>query len=489
VIYNEGVRSLQQMKDFFISYNQADREPAEWIARELVDAGYSVVIQAWDILPGDNFVLAMHRFASQAERTIAVLSPDYLTSLYTAPEWAAAFAQDPTGEKRTFIPVRVRECALVGLLRQIVYIDLLGRNDAEARMALLQGVRHASLRTASPRIGLPKGIPKVFIGNSHDAPEHADQVLSLAIGLHCEGMAATKTAQDAGKSVSGQQESVSPQKRPNRRMAILGVVVALLSGFLALIAFWLLIYAPLLGRSSADPQHGDGAVTAEDEDKNALTIPRQPDGASHLDHTGLPMATFGSSGDDTLDVKIGLIHAAVDNALGLRTDCEFFDDGETPNAFAVAGADDPEYHAVHDGTVVIGIKLAKRLLKVGSDDSSIAGHTTLLMVVAHEAVHLLQRKNNMALTARQKELHADFVAGWCAARFLRATLSDADARQGALLNVLTFVFQVGDYQLDEPTHGSPKERLDAASAGFGLERENGPNKVYEKGIEYVQHRF
>jgi tetratricopeptide (TPR) repeat protein len=129
------------MKDFFISYNKADRELAEWIARQLTDGGYSVVIQAWDILPGDNFVLAMHRFASEAERTIAVLSPDYLTSAYTPSEWAAAFAQDPTGEKRTLVPVRVRECSLEGLLRQIVYIDLVGKSDDEARQALLEGIK------------------------------------------------------------------------------------------------------------------------------------------------------------------------------------------------------------------------------------------------------------------------------------------------------------------------------------------------------------
>jgi hypothetical protein len=139
------------MKDFFISYNQADLDRAEWIARQLTDAGYSVVIQSWDILPGDNFVLAMHRFASEAARTIAVLSPEYLTSIYAAPEWAAAFAHDPTGEKRTFVPVRVRECSLSGLLRQIVYIDLVGKSDEEARQALLDGIkRPMRTGTAAP---------------------------------------------------------------------------------------------------------------------------------------------------------------------------------------------------------------------------------------------------------------------------------------------------------------------------------------------------
>jgi hypothetical protein len=113
-----------EKKDFFVSYNRADREWAEWIAWQLEEEGYTTIIQAWDFRPGGNFVIEMQRAAEQARRTIAVLSPDYLQALYTHPEWAAAFAQDPTGEKGTLLPVRVRECELKGLLPQIVYIDL-----------------------------------------------------------------------------------------------------------------------------------------------------------------------------------------------------------------------------------------------------------------------------------------------------------------------------------------------------------------------------
>ena len=86
------------MKDFFISYNSADKNRAEWIAWQLEEASYTTIIQAWDFGPGENFVLAMQRAATEAKRTIAVLSPDYLTAQFTAPEWAAAFVQDPTGQ-------------------------------------------------------------------------------------------------------------------------------------------------------------------------------------------------------------------------------------------------------------------------------------------------------------------------------------------------------------------------------------------------------
>jgi hypothetical protein len=118
--------TISDMKDFFISYNSADKDRAEWIAWQLEAAGYTSLIQAWDFGPGQNFVLAMQKAATEAKRTIAVLSPDYLNANFTAPEWAAAFVQDPTGELRLLIPVRVRPIDLTGLLRPIVYIDLLG---------------------------------------------------------------------------------------------------------------------------------------------------------------------------------------------------------------------------------------------------------------------------------------------------------------------------------------------------------------------------
>ena len=68
----------EDMKDVFISYNKADKNWAEWIAWILEEAGYAVVIQAWDFRPGGNFVLEMQRAATGTQKTIAVLSENYL---------------------------------------------------------------------------------------------------------------------------------------------------------------------------------------------------------------------------------------------------------------------------------------------------------------------------------------------------------------------------------------------------------------------------
>jgi|GEM_PF-881396 len=138
----------QDHKDFFISYNGADQRWAEWIAWQLEEAAYSVILQAWDFLPGSNFVVQMDRALTLALRMIAVLSPQYLSSLYTQPEWAAAFRHDPKGEQSLLIPVRVQPCEVTGLLGPIVYVDLVGGDEATARQRLLAAVRHERAKPA-----------------------------------------------------------------------------------------------------------------------------------------------------------------------------------------------------------------------------------------------------------------------------------------------------------------------------------------------------
>src|ERR1700757_926290 len=87
----------QERRDFFISYTGRDKPWAEWIAAQVEASGLTTFTQAWDFGPGSNFVAEMDKAIRQAERTLLVLSPAYLHSAFAFSEWAAAFAQDPTG--------------------------------------------------------------------------------------------------------------------------------------------------------------------------------------------------------------------------------------------------------------------------------------------------------------------------------------------------------------------------------------------------------
>jgi hypothetical protein len=162
--------------DFFISYTQADRAWAEWIGWQLEQAGYTVILQAWDFLPGTDWVHQMHTAVQRAGRTLAVLSPAYLeSSEFGEAEWRAAFAADPSGEGRRLIPVRVAECHPEGLLKTRVYVDLAGLGERDAAAALLRGVsEHAGRPGSKPafpgaraavtadRPRFPGALPAVF---------------------------------------------------------------------------------------------------------------------------------------------------------------------------------------------------------------------------------------------------------------------------------------------------------------------------------------
>lgn len=139
-------------RDFFISYTRADRAWAEWIAWVLEEDGYRVLIQAWDFVPGSNWMLGMQAGAQEAGRTIAVVSPAYLDSVYGGTEWQAAIAGDPDGTRRKLLVVRIAPCERPGLLAAVVGVDLFGIPEADARAQIVQMVLAAEAGRMKPLI-------------------------------------------------------------------------------------------------------------------------------------------------------------------------------------------------------------------------------------------------------------------------------------------------------------------------------------------------
>ncbi|ELP63803.1 toll/interleukin-1 receptor domain-containing protein [Streptomyces turgidiscabies] len=143
-------RNDRGRKDFFISYTSADRRWAVWIAWELEEAGFGVLVQEWDFVPGSNWHTGMERGVTEYERTIAVLSPDYLKSVYGRQEWQVAVGADPAGFKRKLVPVRIASCTPQGLLASVVFIDLVGLTSEQAHRQLLAGIGGANSGRSKP---------------------------------------------------------------------------------------------------------------------------------------------------------------------------------------------------------------------------------------------------------------------------------------------------------------------------------------------------
>lgn len=133
--------------DFFVSYTWRDRRWAEWVAWQLTAADHTLILQAWDFRPGNDFLHEMHTALQRAERTLALLSDAYLNSSSMGEaEWRSAFADDASGQRRKLVPIRIEPCRPQGLLASRVYIDLVGLDEAAARRALLDGVSDGPAR-------------------------------------------------------------------------------------------------------------------------------------------------------------------------------------------------------------------------------------------------------------------------------------------------------------------------------------------------------
>ncbi|KJE19859.1 WD40 repeat-containing protein [Frankia torreyi] len=149
---------------FFISYSPTDVRWASWIAWELEEAGYQTVVQAWDFVPGTNFMEFMDRGVTEAHVVIAVMSQHYLTSRWGMLEWQTAMRGDPDDPKSRLITVRTDDAPLDGLLAVVTYVDLAGVQDPNAaRHLLLTGVRESvagrAKPAARPRYPLTEALP------------------------------------------------------------------------------------------------------------------------------------------------------------------------------------------------------------------------------------------------------------------------------------------------------------------------------------------
>lgn len=131
-------------RDYFISYSGDNAEWAKWIAGTLERYGYSVYLQAWDIMPGDDFVERMHRFLNRSQNYIAVLSNSFWKSAYCRREYQAAYSLHAQQSIKKFIPVRIDDAEQDGLYNTIVHLDLRGLNESKAEDTLLRGIGHKS---------------------------------------------------------------------------------------------------------------------------------------------------------------------------------------------------------------------------------------------------------------------------------------------------------------------------------------------------------
>jgi hypothetical protein len=81
---------------------------------------------------------------------VIVLSDNYLKAEYTQPEWTAAFVDDPRGDRRSLIPLRVAPCSPMGMLKPLIFADLVGLTQEAAKETVLNAVLDGRLKPPTP---------------------------------------------------------------------------------------------------------------------------------------------------------------------------------------------------------------------------------------------------------------------------------------------------------------------------------------------------
>ncbi|MEM8992606.1 MAG: tetratricopeptide repeat protein [Pseudomonadota bacterium] len=142
-----------QRRDFFISYNSADKAHAEAINRALRKEGYTTHFAGTDLPDGGNIPVWMDRALGASTQVLALCSPDYFKpeAVYSEVERAATFWADPDGAKAMLVPVEIAPCTYSMLYAPLKRIGLAGMTPDACAAALVKhlvGVEAAERREA-----------------------------------------------------------------------------------------------------------------------------------------------------------------------------------------------------------------------------------------------------------------------------------------------------------------------------------------------------
>lgn len=137
-------------KTVAVLYARADANWALWMADQLEQAGFEVLVEAWGVATGGNRVLYQDGQLG-ADRVLLLMSKHTLAEPRLLGAWSAAYDLDPTGASAQLVPVRLDDAPPPRLLGPRVPIDLRPHlKDAEAAAAALVGALTPRRRAPAP---------------------------------------------------------------------------------------------------------------------------------------------------------------------------------------------------------------------------------------------------------------------------------------------------------------------------------------------------
>jgi TIR domain/NB-ARC domain len=166
--------------DFFLSRRGSVAAIAQEVTDVLMEKGYRVFVQDYDIPIAANFIEEMHEAIKNARDLVVLFTRDYEQSPYTRMEFTSFEANAAqSAEHRRMVILRCEDSPLLGLFAPHVYQDLVGIGDSEERreriLAALEGRSQAIEPPPRPFIGVPPRIAS-FTGRA-DELDRLDAIL------------------------------------------------------------------------------------------------------------------------------------------------------------------------------------------------------------------------------------------------------------------------------------------------------------------------
>lgn len=131
---------MQKKTDFFITYHHSDELAARWIAAVLKEVPFSMFMESWDFLPGQNTGERIEHMTAFSRCALVLLSDRFLQAGVDAVSWQMVMETFSGGGTKAVILLRIDSCNVEKVLGSVTYTNLFGMKETEARKRLLSAV-------------------------------------------------------------------------------------------------------------------------------------------------------------------------------------------------------------------------------------------------------------------------------------------------------------------------------------------------------------
>ena len=169
----------------FISYSHIDKEVAERLALNLVQAKQNVWIDMWELKAGDSLIERVEDALGGADAILVLLSENSVNSEWCRKELRTALHRELEEKAVLLIPIVIDDCEIPLFLKEKMHVDF--RKDRDEGLALLLRSLAGISNPAQSRVDTPEfhidwsvsgvvaggdlgGVQWTFVDHGHEHP-------------------------------------------------------------------------------------------------------------------------------------------------------------------------------------------------------------------------------------------------------------------------------------------------------------------------------